>query len=431
MWFDGDLSFDNEYRHFYETASVQGQRDRPGGSPYGERFHDTFLGGTTKTGLRINFAPVGSAILWAPFYIVADTGVRIARASGSDIPADGYSTPYIAAVVYASAFYGFVALLLSIAAATTVVTDGTRRQNAVTIAALAAWLGTPLLFYMYLAPGFSHAVSAFAVAAFVVLWLRVRQTWSLDGVVALGAMAAVMGMVREQDLFIAIGPALDYVTSRRAIGDTPTFLARGAAGIAACAICFLPQLVAYYVIHGRPTPSPQVEQKMTWTSPHAWQVIASPENGLFFWTPVALAALGGLIWLARRSWLAFVCTAMVATQIYVGGSLDTWAGAGSFGQRRLVGLTVFFVIGLTALLHDVVRSGWPRYAVQLFLIVAVWWNLALMAQFGTGLMDRQRLHIARNAYHSFVTIPRQLPRLAYRFMFDRESFYGRRVASTP
>jgi hypothetical protein len=89
------------------------------------------------------------------------------------------------------------------------------------------------------------------------------------------------------------------------------------------------------------------------------------------------------------------------------------------------------VIGLTALLHDAVRSGWPRYAVQLFLIVAVWWNLALMAQFGTGLMDRQRLHIARNAYDSFVTIPQQLPRLAYRFMFDRESFYGRRVASTP
>ena len=37
---------------------------------------------------------------------------------------------------------------------------------------------------------------------------------------------------------------------------------------------------------------------MTWTSPHAWQVVASPDNGLLFWTPIALAALGGLAWLA-------------------------------------------------------------------------------------------------------------------------------------
>ena len=44
-----------------------------------------------------------------------------------------------------------------------------------------------------------------------------------------------------------------------------------------------------------------------------------------------------------------ICLVMVLTQIYVGGSLDTWAGAGSFGQRRLVGLTVFLVIGLAAL----------------------------------------------------------------------------------
>ena len=39
---------------------------------------------------------------------------------------------------------------------------------------VAVWLGTPLLFYMYVAPPFSHACSAFAVALFVTVWLRVR-----------------------------------------------------------------------------------------------------------------------------------------------------------------------------------------------------------------------------------------------------------------
>ena len=73
MWFDGDLSFDNEYRYFYDRGIARGWR-----------FKETFLDGTTATGLRINFAPVGSAILWSPFYILTDAGVRVARAVGVD-----------------------------------------------------------------------------------------------------------------------------------------------------------------------------------------------------------------------------------------------------------------------------------------------------------------------------------------------------------
>ena len=39
---------------------------------------------------------------------------------------------------------------------------------------------------------------------------------------------------------------------------------------------------------------------MTWTSPHTWLVLLSPSNGLLFWTPLALPALMGLVWLAIR-----------------------------------------------------------------------------------------------------------------------------------
>jgi hypothetical protein len=53
----------------------------------------------------------------------------------------------------------------------------------------------------------------------------------------------------------------------------------------------------------------------------------------------------------------------------------------------------------------------------------VWWNVALMAQFATGLMDRQRLEPARNAWHAFVTLPRIAPSLAYRYFTDRSSFF--------
>ena len=64
----------------------------------------------------------------------------------------------VAAVAYGSAVYGFLAIVLAVLCAGRLGLNGF-------VAAVAVWLGTPLLFYMYLAPPFSHACSAFAVAA--------------------------------------------------------------------------------------------------------------------------------------------------------------------------------------------------------------------------------------------------------------------------
>ena len=189
LWFDHDVSFDNEYRHFYDTGVTR----------Y-DGFRETFLERETVTKRRESFATVGSAILWSPFYAAADL---ISRARG--LPADGYSTPYVAAVAYASAFYGWLALVLGWWMARRLV--GPAGMLAPVIA---VWLGTPLLFYMYVAPPMSHATSAFAVAAFLATWVRVRERWSVPGMAALGALAALMAMVREQDAFVAIGPAIDW-----------------------------------------------------------------------------------------------------------------------------------------------------------------------------------------------------------------------------
>ena len=167
--------------------------------------------------------------------------------------------------------------------------------------------------------------------------------------------------------------------SGRRVGCRPALFrwsavaARAVAGTAAVAFCFLPQVLTYVALFGRPAPSATVQSKMTWTAPHVWRVLASPANGLLFWTPLALAGarrtdLAGDQSAAdrrrrqrdrprERAWIGVICLVMVATQFYLGGALDTWAGAGSFGQRRLVGLTIFFVIGLTAVVRRVAETA--------------------------------------------------------------------------
>jgi hypothetical protein len=88
LWFDRDVSFENEYRYFYDHNIAQ----TPG-------FYDTFLVRTeAATGRRINYATMGCAMLWSPFYAVGDLVARTMRAAGSSIAVDGYSRPYVSAV---------------------------------------------------------------------------------------------------------------------------------------------------------------------------------------------------------------------------------------------------------------------------------------------------------------------------------------------
>ena len=425
LWFDRDVSFDNEYRSFYDRGVAR----TPG-------FEATFLQPLTATGKRENFGTLGSALLWAPFYAVADAGTRIARMAGSSVPADGYARPYIAAVAYGSAFYGFAAIVLAVAAARRLTGSGLG-------AGLAVWFGTPLLFYMYAAPPFSHACSAFAVALFVTVWIGVRDRWTPRGLIALGAAAALMTMVREQDAFYALGPALDWLltTIHRARAGAPDVgrrVAAAAAGVVAFFLLYMPQLLAYQALNGRFGPSRLVTRKMTWTSPHAAGVLASPEHGFFAWTPLAILAVVGLVLLCRHRAaaagraattdpadvrrIAACALLMVALQVYISGSVESWTVAGAFGQRRFVGATLLLVVGLAGLWTAIPR-GAPGILAAAAVGLAIWWNIGLMALFGAGLMDRQRLALRQNAHDVFVRLPVELPRLAYRYAFDRSSFY--------
>jgi hypothetical protein len=415
LWFDHDVSFENEYRYFYEHGVAR----TPG-------FEATFLELSTPSGLRVNFGTIGSALLWAPFYGAADVAVRLIRASGGNIAADGFSQPYIMAVAYASAFYGFLALVLSAGLARQITGYGVAP-------ALIVWAGTPLLFYMYAAPPYSHACSAFAVALFVTIWIHVRREWSGRGMAALGASAALMTMVREQDIFFALGPAVDLVWTLRA-GQRPVANVAKAAllGALVFVICVMPQLVAYQLLNGHPSPSKLVSRKMTWTAPHAFQVLFSPEHGFLFWTPLAVVAIAGLVALAVRGLagnpdsrrIGACALVMLATQIYVSGSVESWTVAGAFGQRRFVALTTLLVLGVAAAWKLGAEMSPPaRYVLVGTAAVAIWWNMALMALFGAGLMDRQRLQLGRNAYDAFVTLPRIAPQIAYRYFTHRDSFY--------
>ena len=54
-----------------------------------------------------------------------------------------------------------------------------------------------------------------------------------------------------------------------------------------------------------------------------------------------------------------------------------------------------------------------------------------VASYPDAPFGRLRLTLADNAYHTFVTVPRRLPELVYRYVFARHSFYAPPPAPPP
>lgn len=198
LWFDGDLDFANDYRQFHALNPNSGidnsllQPDRIRG----------------ETGLYGNVAPVGSAILWTPFFLLADVLVRLSNAFGAHIPADGYSWPYIYAICYASAFYGLLGLLLCYRL--------TRRYAsafATTLATVGLWLATPLVFYMFIQMPFAHANGFLLVSLFLAVWHATRGERNWKAWVVLGLIGGLMVMTREQLGLFLLVPAIEALIS--------------------------------------------------------------------------------------------------------------------------------------------------------------------------------------------------------------------------
>lgn len=378
LFFDRDLDFSNEYLHFYNSDPTKFQ----------DVYNDLYLKREPLTNLPINVAPIGTGLLWLPSYALAHGFVLAARQLGANIPADGYSQPYITAIALTSYIFGCLGLLLSYLLCKKYFGRGVSALAVVTM-----WLATPLIFYTVIAPPWSHATSLFTVTLFLWYWDRTRaqENRSLKQWAALGALAGLAMLVREQDaLFLAV-PAVEvaaklFLAWRERAAALRVVLLRWVAGLLvmaiSAAIVFIPQLITYRVITGRFSPSKVVSSKFTLTAPNFLNVLFSPEHGLFAWTPVILVALVGLFFLWRRDWVLTLCLAVAfLLQVYIAGSFLTWESAGSFGQRRFINSTAIFALGFAALASWALARGVPRWAIGLFALLFVAWNGGLLMQY--------------------------------------------------
>jgi hypothetical protein len=383
----------------------------------------------TATGHLNNHFAVGSAILWAPFLLAAHAAVLVYDKAGGHVAPDGYSKPYIVAMAFATALYGFIALLISFALARSYVDE-----VCAFLATLGIWFGSSLPVYMYFNPSWSHADSAFAVALFLWYWFRTRGTRTPAQYLVLGALAGLMLDVYYVNAALLVFPLIEWLGQSRPrhthAAQKLTPILRDCVLFAVATLAaFVPTLIAKKIIYGSFLNFGYTEH-WYWRSPAFFKVCFSADHGLFSWTPILILAVIGMF--SLRSYdkqLGNCCIAAFLAYLYAIGCYQDWHGISSYGNRFFVALTPLFILGFAAFLDRLARAWQPRRAkafawaaTALFVV----WNLGLVFQWGMHLIpERGPISWRAATYNQVAVVPVEMAGATKTYLTRRTSMMDR------
>ena len=332
--------------------------------------------------------PVGMAIVWLPFYLVAHGLVWLAHAVGLPIAPDGYNQVYQFAVCLGSMLYGYVGLLLVLR----LCLEFFRAKIALS-ALICLWFGWNVVYYLVIENSMSHMAALAAVSGLIAWWRFGPKERPITYWVGIGALGGLAGIIRTQDAAFIILPLLDliglswrairqhhFVGGSKVVGYAALMLAGFAAG-------YSPQLAAAYRAYGQPWANGFSRGGITfnWTTPAVWDILFSG-FGLFTRHPITLLAVIGLVFLARleRNYALKLALA-VALQVYISAAYGDWSLGDTFGQRVLISCMPVLALGLTALFEYLsTRLGW--WSIWLVGGAALGWNFLFMLQYRFGLI---------------------------------------------
>lgn len=309
---DRDINFTNEYSHFGVTAPV------------------------TPKGLPGNKLPIGAPLFWLPWYAQAHSVIQKA----------GYELPYQLLVGLVSVLTTVSGLILLYRLLAQLFSQSASALATTSIAAT-----TNLLFYGSIDPVNSHAISFFAATVFLSFLFSKNVSPLLTGC-ALGFCA----LVRPQDAVLGL-LALPTLIQSNLKRPRLFRLESVALFFLGTILVFSPQLLAWYALYGTPWTSPYLAsgESFSWWSPNFFNVLFSPTNGLFLWTPITLLAVAGfLFWKdARRVWFLVLFVVEVA----VVGSWSIWWQGASYSSRMLVSTLPVLAFALAALYTKLATLG--------------------------------------------------------------------------
>jgi hypothetical protein len=379
LFLDGDLNFWNEFR-FGGVFNQNGSQTR----------------GITPAGYVSNHWSVGPAVLWWPFWAGGHVLTAILKYFGQPWALNGFSFYYNVGVRFATAIFGLSAILITF--------SWLQRFFSARSVMLALFLivfGTPFFWYTYTNADMSHVPAAFAVALYLFVWQKRNE--SAPGIlldIAIGLTGGLVSLIRLQDglIFIFLLPiwireAKSGISSKLTFAKEIGWIAAGAAFVLLLQIC------VWQIVWGNPLGSifqvtPFGHSNFYYifgAHSYPFEIFFSSYHGIFFFAPILLFSFIGLFCALRlqKTRAIGACSILILFfQLFL-MSHERWFWEGtSFGMRRLVDWTPFYILGLTVL-FDMVERLWVRVACIGAALWTVLLNLTYVARPMSVLFDYQ------------------------------------------
>lgn len=332
----------------------------------------------------VNAHPIGVAVMQAPLFAVAHALTR-----WTNLSPDGFTSYY----QHAAGLSGTLWLIAGLwVLRSLLLRHFSDRVTAITL--LTLLFGTNLYHYGTFDSSYSHPYSFFLFAAFMDLTERWHTRPDTRRSILLGLVAGLIVLVRHTNVvFLLLFPLFGVTGSGSLRARLAALRAHArllAVATSVSAVVVAPQLAMYYEATGRVLVSSYGELGFNWGSPRIVGVLFSVQKGLFFWSPLLLAACAGLFLLARSSnrARAFVPPGVILLVLdtYIIASWWDWQFGGSYGHRGFVDVLPLFALGLAAFYGWAAATPIRRAAMSVLVACAVSLSVFQMLQYWNGVL---------------------------------------------
>jgi hypothetical protein len=365
---DSDLDFRNEF------VSL---------TPYPEQLPSLK---ETRTGHVANKCLVGFSLFSLPFFVLAHLlSLGFSVFNASLFRPDGYSLLYDLLVSLGHVAYGIAGIFLSYK-----FLRGYFEQKWVLTAITAVWFSTCLIYYGAFFPLMAHVPGFFAVSALYYLCgtLRHQSRWYIF--LLIGVLSGLLIVLRFSNTVMLLFPAYVFwnlLLRHEARKDKPKWFGKIFLSLCSFGAMIALQLIVWKIIYGSYFVYSYGSERLIFNHPHILEVLFSSNHGLFFWFPITLISLAGLIFAVfkeRKTEISLFALSM-SLLIYLNASWHSWWFGNAFGSRAFSEAGLIFSFGLAYFLKfGVKRFSWALIICGIFMV----WNVYMLGLYYLNYLPR-------------------------------------------
>lgn len=343
----------------------------------------------------VNKYAVGTAVMESPFFLAAHFISLLKDALTGSHTATGYTNLYQYFILFGGIFYWMLGTTFLYKLLTKY---GGFSEKVSLITCLFITYGTNLFHYASYDACFSHVYSytLFILFLYYLCWYESPARHGKNRLIhtcAFGFLAGLIFMVRNTNILFVLTYVFYGVRNLSTLKlrfRTILKPKRALPIIITGFITLLPQLCYWHAATGHWfIYSYGSDEPFYWLAPQTINWLFSIRKGLFFWSPILLVAVVGIICSCKKRRELYIGTVIFLVVItYVSSSWWSWWYGGSFGQRVSVDFLCVFALFMAytfSLVEDkkttgskTIRKAACRMMLYSYCILCTVWNLICM-----------------------------------------------------